>query len=105
MIEICQKELWKCGLNMKQKPSLGCYFSLHKEKYKVKVHMRNGLPRKGPATENEEFSRKPRTMTGVWSMGQRSEARGGAANDVHLRNLALHMLLWVMGWLHCMQGI
>lgn len=38
-------------------------------------------------------------------MGQRSEARGGAANDLQLRNLALHMLLWVMGWLHRMQCV
>lgn len=60
-----RKELWKRRLKMKQRIYLGCYFSLHKYQYQVKVHVRNSQLREDSATENEEYPRKTRAMAGL----------------------------------------
>ena len=70
-----QEELWTLGLKVKQRLYLGCYFSLHKDEYQVKVHMRKSQPRKDSVTENEECSRRTRAVAAVWLMGWRLEAR------------------------------
>lgn len=54
-----------------------CSFSWHKDESQVKVHMINSQLMEDPATEIEEYSKKSRQMTGMWTMGWRPEARVG----------------------------